>query len=75
MAIFRFFKMADVCQLGFLNVQILTASTVHRADMHYHSKFRADHSGTVADILLLFFFNFSSWRLSAILDFMMSSKF
>jgi len=42
MAVCPFFKMAAVRHLGLLNVEILTAHTLRRANLRHHAKFRAD---------------------------------
>jgi len=47
MAVLRFFKMADVRHLGFVQVrkfEILNASRVQRANVYHHVIFRASRS-------------------------------
>jgi len=50
MANSRFFKMATLRHIGFLKFEILTVSTIRRANMTHHAKFRINRSNHCRDM-------------------------
>jgi len=65
MANFRFFKMATVrhIHIEFLKFEILTVSTVWRASMTHHAKFRANRSNHCRDMTVYSTFKMVAVRL------------